>query len=122
MPSGLQKTYTNALVALLREGNDVSKSVAGLKATMSRLGHSRLLPVVLKSTLRHLSASTGDTTPKLTLAKVEDKELYQELAHEARITIDPNIIGGYIHTHDHKQTNYSHKSRLLNWYNAVTKN
>lgn len=124
MPSGLQKTYTKILVSLLRKDgdmkNNVEKIVTELKTVMSKRGHASLLPTVLRSALRQLESSSSSISARLTIAKAGGEKLHSGLTKETQIIIDPTIIGGYILTHEHKQTDNSYKTKLTTLYRKVT--
>jgi F0F1-type ATP synthase delta subunit len=116
----IKEQYVTATVALLAEGQDTAKVFKGLRATMNRRGHGRLLPGVLSSLLAVVSRREQLSVPHLTLARESDAKSHQDVAHST-VIIDPSIIGGYIHRQGFSETDNSHKTRLLNWYKAAIK-
>ncbi len=110
--------YVKAAATALETGADFKATMKRLRDSMARRGHLRLLPGVLDGLLNTFEGKT-EGVPRLTVAKAEDAELYPELARQAEVEIDPNIVGGYIFTRDHRRIDQSYKTRLRNWYKAA---
>jgi len=114
--------YLKALLPLLKDENDATKSLSHLEKVMKRHGHSQLLLPVLRAALRELSGYANASHPRLILAREEDKAKFAKKYKDAEVVIDEHIVGGYIYETEGQRLDQSYKTKLLNWYHAAINN
>ncbi|MEX0913166.1 MAG: hypothetical protein WDZ56_01405 [Candidatus Paceibacterota bacterium] len=120
--SGLKEQYIAAGAQLIAEKTDIDKVVSGLRSTMERRGHSRLLTGVLKGLISKVSRDAQMSAPLLTLATEDAQKPQTASVKSADIKVDPSIVGGYILQEGFTRTDNSHKTKLLKWYQKSVQN
>lgn len=115
----LKEQYIMAAGALLFAGSEAEAVAKGLKDTMSRRGHLRLLPKVLDGLAALLARREQMSKPRLTLARESDAARYAAEAKGALVEVDPSLIGGFIRRDGFTETDNSYKTKLLRWYRSV---
>lgn len=123
--------YIQACRQALDDGTDASAVITSLDATLSRRGHTKLRPRILRMLARILDAERTKKEPHLSVARMKDVERYQEsvsqlltASHKTstpRITIRPEIIGGFVLSYDHTRIDKSYKRVLHSLYKNITK-
>lgn len=114
------KHYVKAVTDLIQEGGDLTDVLKQVKGVMDKKGHQKLYPLLLNSLKRELSAPNY-AAATLIIAKPEDEQKYQP--GEAKVVIDPSIVGGFVHTEDFVRIDESYKHKLLTLYKkTIAKN
>ncbi len=128
--SMLTEDYTTAVLELLGEGKTPESVIKRLKESLTRKGHTRLLPRILKRLLIRIEAEEGALVPQVTLAKAKDENAHKEkITHlleslstnsDYTLTIDETIVGGVVVKHEDKIIDASYKKQLLTLYRTLT--
>lgn len=119
--SSLKQQYVKALIEMSADGSDFAKLTKKLHAVMEKRGHGRLLAAVLRATLRTLSSSAKRNSATLVVAEEKDAKRYHKEYKDAAVVVDKTIIGGYVFIDKSTRIDHSYKTKLLNWYRAVTR-
>lgn len=114
------KRYQKAAADLLKSGEDVKALLKGIRSAMERRGHLKLYPAFLRSLIRVYPKVESREQAELIVAKEADGQVYKKQFSDAKITVDPTIIGGYVHIKDHAREDNSYKQKLLTWYRRAT--
>jgi F0F1-type ATP synthase delta subunit len=120
--------YTEAMLALIGEGKKEADLLSSLFAVLTKKGHERLYPKILRTLLTRLERDAVRTSAQVTLARDEDASRFKKEIHEAllrldtkdsTVKIDPTIIGGYIAEAKEKRIDASYKKSLLALYRSL---
>ena len=125
----MHDTYVTATLELLAAGTSIDTVISGLKDTLKRRGHERLLPRILAGVARKL-----DTRPTnaayVTVVSKTDYEVQKEAIKHALIElgydqapavqIDDTLIGGYVAEANSTRIDRSYKSALVSLYRSLT--
>lgn len=120
------RDYITASAQLIESGTDIETVLSGLKRTLTRRGHERLLPRVLSGLRAHLDAHTIDDAYTVVVAREKDRETFsQEIdamrgEKEVHAThVDDRIVGGYILEGKDTIIDASYKTALRALYNRI---
>lgn len=114
------KRYQKAAIDLLNKGEDVTTVLKGIRSAMDRRGHGKLYPSFLRALARVYPKLERGQGARLIVAKESDADAYKKKFGESTVTIDPTIVGGYVHVKDHIREDNSYKQKLLTWYRRAT--
>ncbi len=98
---------------------------ASVRASMEKRGHGKLWRRALLEAERSAGKDNARTEQVITLARRDDAAKHAENiakvnAANARITLDPSIVGGFILRNGFARTDRSYKTTLINLYRKVT--
>lgn len=117
--------YAKLLIEELQSGAEVRSSIERLKEILQNRRHQTLLPAILRKAKSTILEAPNHLVPTLVVASEDDVKKYAaaiEKELQAKIHIDPTIIGGYQTIQNLNLIDNSYKSKLLKWYrSAVTK-
>lgn len=125
----MKEHYITAVLKQLASGMSAEDTIEGLKKTLNRRGHDRLLPVILRGVVRVLESDNTDVviakvaseSAVKTYAKTIKASLEQlNASSEPKIEIDKTLIGGYIAEANYKRLDASYKSKLVTLYRSLT--
>ena len=114
------KRYQKAAIDLLKKGEDVNAVLEGIKGAMDKRGHEKLYPALLRALIRVYPKLERGQGARLIVAKESDADAYKKQFGEAKVTVDPTIVGGYVYVKDHTREDNSYKQKLLTWYQRAT--
>lgn len=104
---------------------DVDSALMSVKSLLSKKGHDRLYPYILKDLLLYAEYKKEEGYI-LTLARADEKDLYlndiqKYIADEnaLQVDVDETIIGGYVLSSKDKVVDGSYKRYLRNLYSQL---
>lgn len=119
-------TYIKSTASLLREGKDPTRVLGGLRSTLARHNHERILRQVLVGVQRTLEADAIQSTPTAIFASKKGEQKYKDtlkkqlsalgVTAEPRVVFDESIVGGYTVTYGDMLIDRSYKHSLLTLY------
>jgi len=124
----MKDTYIKVGFELLVSGQPVELVLKNLKQVMAKKRHASLWLSVLKGLLLLIESENLLALPSVVVAKEKDlvtekiNQLLQELSSETKdftTTIDPTIVGGMKVSHNYRLIDKSHKTKLINLYQAI---
>jgi F0F1-type ATP synthase delta subunit len=127
----MKQAYVTALTNSLLSGLSPEVALVNIKALLSRKGHMRLWPQILRATKRVLEAKLKSHIPQVTVSKsgvvtetkiksalamlgVAETEAYTEV-------VDTTLVGGFTARFKGKLIDQSYKRALVNLYLNITK-
>lgn len=126
----MQQDYATALLAQLHSGQPIDRALENLKQLLKQRDHLKLLPTILRITLRSLKTGQG-SGPVVVVANKKTWE--QQQSHIVKVLAslgtdtspalhtDPSLIGGFVATHNYQERDYSYKQALINLFKSITK-
>ncbi len=128
----MKTQYSQAFLEVVKDGMAVEAALAGLRATLIKKNHTKLLAPVLLEVVRVLEAEkfanqvvvkTATPADQKTLksqidAVLKDLGVSKDiLVHPA---VDETLVGGFVATFDYKEHDQSYKKSLTNLYKSIT--
>jgi F0F1-type ATP synthase delta subunit len=125
----MKQAYITAIVDSLLTTKDVEVVLKNATALLSKKGHTRLWPAVLRGVVRELEKRTAEATPHVAVAKesvLQSEALKQALASLGAIgvpktVVDSSLIGGFLVQYQDRLIDASYKRALTDLYRKVTK-
>jgi F0F1-type ATP synthase delta subunit len=129
----MKAQYAQAFLELIQEGTSVDTALAGLRASLEKNGHTKLLASILLEVQRELSASKGVMKAVITTATANDtlalkssidaalQELGVSATTPVKTVVDETLIGGFVATFNHKEHDKSYKKALTKLYESIIK-
>jgi F0F1-type ATP synthase delta subunit len=117
--------YSEAVYKALQSGAKPAAVLANLKEVLSRHGHVALYPRILHAVLAMARKDDAHKTAVVRVARKEDRRKYEKEIEaflkehnlmDATVTVDENLIGGYILEGEGMRVDASYKSSLLTIY------
>lgn len=126
----MKQHYVNAILSLIKDGNNIDAVMAGFSRALKARGHQRLYRGVLRSVLRELSAARPDlmVVARNEQAYEAEKNAIANALNTLNVPVgsvpvvryDDTIIGGVIVEHKARRLDQSYKQRLLKIYRSLT--
>jgi len=123
--------YIHACTRALADGMSIDAVIESLDATLKRRGHLKLWPRIFRMLRKVLEAELVKKEPSISVARAEDAERYQKDVRELltasqatsspRVTVRPELVGGFVITHGHTRIDKSYKRALYSLYKNITK-
>jgi len=128
----MKKYYIKAVTQLLLQGSDIDAVLKNLASVLKTRGYESIHAAILEGVLRELQLQLSAGAPSVVVAKENDvdtlkhsiERTLQNLGtnlEDARVTVDPTLIGGYIGSYKGNQINKSYKEKLVTLYRSITK-
>jgi len=127
----MKNHYIQAVLEMIKEGNDPDVVISGLAKLLEAKGHQSLFTSVVKGVLRVMEAQSERTGAVVTLTKAADEQKYVESIKASlkemgadsayQVKEDDTLIGGYIAEVNNTMHDQSHKSALIELYRKLTK-
>lgn len=127
----MKQAYITALTNSLLSGLVPEVALSNVKALLSRKGHMRLWPQILRATKRVLEARLKSHIPQVRVAKegdISEAKIKSALAllgvaeSEAYTkVVDATLVGGFTARFKGKLIDQSYKRALVNLYLNITK-
>ena len=127
----MKQQYTAAVLELLESGHDPEAVIAGLKASLEKHSHEKLLPAILQSVKRVLDSSSSTNEPVVVVAsegeykkqKTAIAKTFESLGtnEEPQVEIDSTLIGGYLSVYKNRIIDKSYKSKLVSLYRNISR-
>jgi F0F1-type ATP synthase delta subunit len=126
----MKENYIKATLDLINSGQTPESVIDGLKKSLKKHGHDRLLRSVLLGVSRVLRAKRPNEVVVITASTADfdscQKTIKDELSKlnitDQTITnqIDKTLIGGYIIEGNNQRLNNSYKHKLVKLYRTLT--
>jgi len=126
----MKKHYINAVLALLKEGSDLSVVLANLSTLLTRKGHTSLYVSILQGVTTELELQQKRTAPTVVVVKESDVVSHTDAITKAlqslgatdspNVHTDPTLVGGFIVSFNNKRINASYKEKLVALYRSIT--
>lgn len=125
--------YAQAFLASLENGMAVDTALAGLKLSLEKKNHTKLLGSVLLEVVRVLEAAPQSNQAVVVVAAAGDitalKTRIAEALEALGVTketdvqevVDETLIGGFVATYNHKEHDASYKKSLKSLYESIVK-
>lgn len=127
----MKQAYVTVLTNSLLLGQSPEAALINTKALLSKKGHLRLWPQILKATKRVLEAKLKSHIPQVTVAKkgtITEAKIKSTLALLGAVetesfteVVDSTLVGGFTARFKGKLVDQSYKRALLNLYQNITK-
>lgn len=122
----MKNHYIQALIATLESGTLPEEALKGLRTSLKAHQHERLLPAILRGTLKVLESSNRSQTATVTVASASAaKEAIAnalkdiDAPNDASVIVDPTIIGGVVAKYKNMVVDRSYKSKLVELYRSA---
>lgn len=114
----MHETYAKALLELVNRGTTPKEAVASIRKVLSKSGKASLFPSIAKSVARLAGREMRMKGTVLVVAKEADAAEAKERSGEkdAKVRIDPTIIGGWRLESAEELRDASYKRALLEIY------
>lgn len=125
------KDYIQATYEVLKDSTDSAKLLNALREYLKKRGLSKLHAPILRGLLEKMRRSTALVKPKVLIAREKD---LKEHSHEINVfftkhlfdtdhstEIDETLIGGFIIEAQNIRVDKSHKNKLLQAYQRLTR-
>lgn len=122
------KDYSSAVIALVKDGMSLDTALTSLRNMLTRRGHTRLYPKILRDLERVAEGLTKEGTVTVTVAHEDDLSVHKdaiersiaELRGTTHVTrVDETITGGFIAEGKEKRIDQSYKKQLLTIYRSL---
>lgn len=129
----MKAQYAQAFLASLESGMAVDTAIAGLKKSLEKKNHTKLLGAVLLEAARVLEAAPQGNQAVVAVATAGDiaalkasiaaalEELGVTKETEVKEVVDETLIGGFVATYNHKEHDASYKKSLKSLYESIVK-
>jgi len=127
----MKDSYITAITEELLAGQDIDLVLKKAHSLISKKGHLRLWPLVLRGVVRELEKQELAKQPKVVVAKSESlnkeaiatslKKLGLATDVTYKVKIDDTIIGGHILSHKDQMIDASFKRQLVELYQKTTR-
>ncbi|MEY2665110.1 MAG: synthase delta subunit [Candidatus Parcubacteria bacterium] len=129
----MKSQYAIAFLKSLETGMAVDAALVGLKATLAKKQHTKLLGGVLLEVLRVLEAQKGTKQAVVAVAKISDMKSLKTAIEAAlselgvaketpvKEVVDETLIGGFVATFNYKEHDASYKKSLKSLYESIIK-
>ena len=129
----MKTQYSQAFLEVVKNGVAVETALSGLRATLMRKNHHKLLAPVLLEVVRALEADKFTNQVVVKTATPTDHKAFNSQIEATlkalgvskdipvRKTVDKTLIGGFVATFDYKEHDQSYKKTLINLYQSITK-
>ncbi len=129
----MKAQYAQAFLASLESGMAVDTAIAGLKKSLEKKNHTKLLGAVLLEVARVLEAAPQGNQAVVAVAAAGDiaalkasiaaalEELGVTKETEVKEVVDETLIGGFVATYNHKEHDASYKKSLKSLYESIVK-
>lgn len=124
----LAHQYAHAVIALIREGQDVDHVLTRLDAVLADKGHQKLKRAVLAYVEKLLDEGTN--APHVRVARREDADAYKDtirafsdqygMAETPEVIVDETLIGGFQFDTKNVRVDHSWKRALTELYRSIT--
>lgn len=126
----MKQAYITAIVDTLLTTKDVETVLKNAMALLSKKGHTRLWPAVLRGVVREFEKRSVEAVPQVTVAK-ESAEQSEALklalaslgatAAPPKTVVDSTLIGGFLVQYQDRMIDASYKRALTDLYRKITK-
>lgn len=127
----MKKHYIQAVLDMIKEGNEPDKVISGLAALLKAKGHESLFGSVLRGVLRVLEAESDRNGAVVAVANKADAQKQVDAIKAAlkgmgavddyTVTEDNTLIGGFIAEVNNSRHDASYKTALIKLYRQITK-
>ncbi len=129
----MKAQYAQAFLASLENGMAVDTALAGLKQSLEKKNHTKLLGSVLLEVVRVLEAVPQSNQAVVAVATAGDMAALKARIAQAlealgvtketaiREVVDETLIGGFVATYNHKEHDASYKKSLKSLYESIVK-
>ncbi len=124
--------YAKAFFEIVKDGMPVETALTGLRTTLKRKNHSKLLAPVLLEVLRVLeaekfankaivkTATKADTAALKSQIDTALNGLGVKMNTPVQNVVDETLVGGFVATFDYKEYNQSYKKALKSLFESIT--
>jgi F0F1-type ATP synthase delta subunit len=126
----MEQQYVQAVVELLRAGGDADAVLAQLRTVLERKGHLSIHGAILKGVIAAFERSEASDAATVAIASEGERERRKDAIAEAlqtlgsekdaRIVIDPTLVGGFVATYGGSRIDRSYKKKLIELYRSIT--
>ena len=128
----MKTQYSQAFLEVVKDGMAVETALAGLRSTLIKKNHTKLLAPVLLEVVRVLEAEKFANQVVVKTATPADQKalksqievVLKDLGVSKDIlvhpTVDETLVGGFVATFDYKEHDQSYKKSLTNLYKSIT--
>ena len=125
----MKQAYITAIVDTLLTSKDVETVLKNAMALLSKKGHTRLWPAVLRGVVREFEKRSVEAVPQVMMAKEsaeQSEALKQALATlgataAPKTVVDSTLIGGFLVQYQDRMIDASYKRALTDLYRKITK-
>lgn len=125
----MKQAYITAIVDTLLTTKDVETVLKNASALLSKKGHARLWPAVLRGVVREFEKRSVEAVPQVVVAKegaLQSEALKQALATlgtnaTPKTIVDSSLIGGFLVQYQDRMIDASYKRALTDLYRKITK-
>ncbi|NBV77385.1 hypothetical protein EBR66_04440 [bacterium] len=117
----MERAYARALLQLIQNGMAHADAVRTVAKVLESKGRSALMPKVARAFNRLIQRESGKITNTLFVAKEHHaSRAHKESGeHDARVVVDPTLIGGWRLVKSDSLVDVSWKKHLLSIYNRI---
>lgn len=129
----MKSNYATAFLSAIDDGMSVAAALTGLKKTLAKKKHEKLLASILHEVLRTLESKKETIGAVVRIAHKETVQTKKDIAvalaelnapadTSVVTVVDATLIGGFVVRYNNKERDYSYKTALKSLYESIITN